>query len=461
MTPPVVVWFRNDLRLADHPALSAAAVTGAPIVALYVLDELTDPLGGASRWWLHHALQALAENLRSRGLSLILRRGGAAEELPRIVAETGATAVYWNRRYDARGGATDALVEKQLRLAGVMVHSFASELLAEPSQLTTEAGTPFKVFTPFWNALQRRGAPAQPLPSPKSLRSCAETLPSDPLAAWKLTPTSPDWAGGLRKMWTPGERAGLKRLTNFVDDTVAAYVRDRDRPGVDGTSGLSAFLRFGEVSPRQVWHVAAAVEPGPGRDAFLRQLGWREFSHHLLHHFPALLEQPFRREFTRFPWASDPHGLKAWQRGRTGYPVVDAGMRQLWTTGWMHNRVRMITASFLTKHLRLPWQTGAAWFLDTLVDADPANNAANWQWVAGCGTDTAPYFRIMNPVLQGQKFDPEGVYVRTWVPELEHVPDEHVHEPWLAPRPPADYAARIVDHGAARTAALAAYRSVR
>jgi deoxyribodipyrimidine photo-lyase len=468
---PVIVWFRRDLRLADNPALSAAAATGRPVVAVYILDEPGPwPMGEASRWWLHGSLRALAAALEKLGAHLILRRGKSQAVLDALIGESGAEAVYWNRCYEPHAIARDSAIKAALKTRNVAAESFNGALLFEPWALRTQTGAPFKVFTPFHKAALRAPSPRAPQPAPKALNAMTHVVPSDTLASWGLRPTTPDWAGGLRAAWTPGEAAALDRLTAFLDRAVAGYAQGRDLPGEARTSRLSPHLHFGEIGPHQVWHATLAHEQNAGTASYLRELIWREFAHHLLYHFPTLPEAPLRGEFARFPWRTDAAALSAWRRGRTGYPIVDAGLRELWATGWMHNRVRMIAASFLVKHLLLPWQAGAAWFWDTLVDADLANNAAGWQWVAGCGTDAAPYFRVFNPVLQGEKFDHGGEYVRRWVPELAGLPDAWIHQPWAAPadvlaragvRLGITYPAPIVGLGEGRNRALKAFQRIK
>lgn len=442
--PPTLVWFRDDLRVADHPALHAAVERGGPVIAVYVLDETGDGVrapGAAARWWLHHALEALARRLHGLGVPLVLRRGPATEQIPTLVAETGAAAVVWNRRYGP-ARAIDAHLKASLRDAGVDARSFAGDVLAEPQDVRTASGTPYRVFTPFWNTL--RGYPvASPLPEPDAVGAPVEAPPSEVLDDWLLLPRDPDWAGGIRAAWTPGEDAARARLEEFADE-LDGYA-GRDLPAVDATSRLSPRLRWGEVSPRQVWHRIRAAG-GPQADAFLRQLGWRDFFRHTLFHEPRLATRNLRAEFDRFPWAGpDPAELRAWQRGRTGVPLVDAGMRELWQTGIMHNRVRMSAASFLIKNLLVDWRVGEQWFWDTLVDADEASNPGNWQWVAGSGQDAAPYFRIFNPERQAARFDPDGAYLRRWVPELGS--DAYPHP--------------IVDLAETRQRALAAYDEIK
>jgi deoxyribodipyrimidine photo-lyase len=468
--PPVIWWLRQDLRLADNPALSAAVKTGAAVVALFVLDDETPGpwrWGGASRWWLHHSLAALSADLEARGGKLILRHGVAAKIVSSLIKDMGAREIYWNRQYEPFAVARDKALKASLEENGIAVKSFNGALLAEPWEVTNGSGEPFRVFTPFWKSLSSRLTVAKPTPTPKHVQS-PKTLPrSDDLKSWKLLPTAPNWATGFSD-WIPGEAGAKSRLRTFMDDALPSYAADRDRPDIDGTSKLSPHLHWGEISPRAVWHAIATHVESKGSHAleaqaakFFSELGWREFSTHLLFNFPHLPEGNFREAFNAFPWRADKKGLGAWTRGETGYPIVDAGMRELWTTGWMHNRVRMIVASFLIKDLLLDWREGERWFWNTLVDADLANNAASWQWVAGSGADAAPYFRIFNPVTQGEKFDPDGAYIRRWIPELAKIDPRLVHRPWEAGQPPKDYPPPIVDHAAARDRALAAFAKIK
>jgi len=476
MSAPVILWFRRDLRLSDNPALSAAAATGDPVIPLFILDEESDgvrPLGGASRWWLHHSLTSLADSLANLGTPLILLRGPADTVLHGLIEETGAKGVFWNRLYDAASIKRDSHIKKDLQDRGLIAESFNGSLLHEPWAVETKTGKPYSVFTPFWKAILALGDPGPIEPPAGHLAGPADPVESDDLDSLGLLPTRPDWAGGLRDTWRPGEDAAQERLRAFHAIALPDYADGRDVPGTAGTSMLSPYLHFGEIGPRQVWHATRFWADAEGSSAasnaaqaYLREIGWREFNHHLLFHFPALPRENVNRRFDDFPWADDAEALGAWQKGRTGYPIVDAGMRELWETGWMHNRVRMVVASFLVKHLRLHWQRGEVWFWDTLVDADPANNAGNWQWVAGCGFDAAPYFRIFNPILQGEKFDKDGRYVRRWVTEVAGLPDKYLHKPWEAPadvlkdagiRLGETYPGPIVDHKSARQAALDAY----
>jgi deoxyribodipyrimidine photo-lyase len=473
-----IVWFRQDLRLQDNPALLAAASRGA-VLPVYILDDAGDgrwPMGGASRWWLHHSLAALDGALRDRGSRLILARGESGAVLAQLIAQTGADAVHWNRRYEPAVIARDAAIKSQLTAAGVDAKSFAAAVLHEPHTVKNKSGNPFQVFTPYWKHCLTLDVP-EPVKLPAGpLAAPAKWPRSLELAELALLPAI-KWDAGFARIWQPGEAGATQRLKKFTAGAMARYADDRNLPDRDGTSALSPHLHFGEISPRQVWWAVKALSkdsgvfpPSRGAQVFLSEVGWREFAHHLLYHFPHTPEAPLRSEFAAFPWQKNAEQLRAWQRGRTGYPIVDAGMRQLWTTGWMHNRVRMIVASFLVKHLRLSWQEGAAWFWDTLVDADLAANTLGWQWSAGCGADAAPYFRIFNPILQGPKFDVNGDYVRQWVPELAKLPTELIHAPWEAS--PLElraagvvlgetYPEPIVDHGQARVAALAALESIR
>ncbi|MFZ2224151.1 MAG: deoxyribodipyrimidine photo-lyase [Candidatus Deferrimicrobium sp.] len=475
--PATVVWFRRDLRLSDNPALAAAVARGGPVVAAWVhapLEEGDSAPGAAARVFLHDALQSLAESLEARGGRLVLRRGPTIKALIDLARETGADAVYANKAWETPLLERDAKAVAALRANGLEARLFDDNVLFPPDAMQTTAGGPFRVFTPYWRRCISSPGPGAPRPATARVPSPGTPLPSWPLPELRLLPSVP-WDAGVRAAWPAGEKAGRERLSGFLGSALAAYPHDRDRPDRDGTSRLSPYLHFGCVSARQAWHAvrsreAADSAPGAvrGAEAFLRQLVWREFAHHLLFHFPATVHAPLREEFVSFPWRDDPSALVAWQEGRTGYPLVDAGMRQLWKTGWIHNRVRMAVASFLVKDLLLPWRKGAAWFFDTLVDADLANNTFGWQWVAGCGADAAPYFRVFNPTLQGGKFDPGGDYVRTWVPELARLPDRWIHRPWEAPgnvlsaagvTPGKTYPLPIVDHAAARLRALAALSS--
>jgi deoxyribodipyrimidine photo-lyase len=466
---PAIVWFRNDLRLEDNPALPAA--WDRPIIPVFIWsaeEEGTWAPGAASRWWLHHSLLALSEELEALRSRLVILHGPALENLLSVARQTGADAVFWNRRYEPAIIQRDATVREGLRQAGLTAESFNGSLLFEPGEIKNQQGQPYQVYTTFWKACRARASPSQPSPAPEQLIEPERRVKSLPLESLSLLPRL-DWAGGIRAAWTPGSKGANQELERFLREGRDEYSKHRDRPDRPGTSRLSPHLHFGEISPRTVWHrVQENVPPRVHVETYLKELCWREFAHHLLFHFPQTPDQPLRQQFVSFPWKSDESSLRAWQRGQTGYPLVDAGMRQLWSMGWMHNRVRMVVASFLVKDLLVPWQQGARWFWDTLVDADLANNSLNWQWVAGCGADAAPFFRIFNPVRQSEKFDPEGVYIHEWLPELRGLPPPWVHKPWEAPvevlrsagvELGRTYPAPLIDHARARDRALIAFRS--
>ena len=481
MASPVLLWFRDDYRLADHPALSAAVAIGAPVLCLVVLDDESPglrPLGGAARWWLHGSLQALSNSLKAIGAEILIFKGAATGVIEEIAQATGATAIYWNRRYGAAETAVNSQLKSTLSARGVAVESFNGRLLNEPWQIKNQSGKPFRVFTPYSRAAMTMPVP-RPLPAPAAVEagSWPERLreKSIELAKLGLEPRKPDWAAGFDEVWQRGEAPARRQLAEFIDGSLAGYSENRDRPGDSGASRLSPHLRYGEISPRQVWHAltaARAENPALDRDAgkFLTELTWRDFCYQLLFDNPDLPRKPYLDFFERLRWSQSETALSAWRKGLTGYPIVDAGMRQLWQTGWMPNRVRMITASFLTKHLLVDWREGETWFWDTLVDADPANNAFNWQWVAGSGPDSSPFHRIFNPVTQGEKFDAEGTYVRAFVPELKSLSNRFLHKPWEAPAAELraagitlgeTYPRPIVDHAAARARALDAFRAAR
>ncbi len=459
-----IVWFRRDLRLSDNPALAAAAEWADRIVPVYLWspgDEGEWAPGAAARWWIHESLGHLAGNLQSRDSRLVIRRGPAEEVLPELVRETGAGGVFWNRLYDPTLVERDSRIKSRLRDSGLEVNSYAAGLLFEPWTICTGSGGPYRVFTPYWRACQKRPEPEPPLKPPDALPGPEAWPESLRVADLQLLPRIP-WYRSLAEAWTPGESGAHGRLGAFIQHALEGYASDRDRPDREGVSRLSPYLHHGELSPRQVWHaVAARRGQAPERDieAYLRELGWREFAHHVLFHFPKTPTEPMYEKYADFPWREDHDDLlDAWRRGKTGIPMVDAGMRQLWETGWMHNRVRMIAASLLVKNIRAPWQAGARWFWDTLVDADLASNTMGWQWSAGCGADAAPYFRIFNPVTQGRKFDPEGRYVKRWVPELAERPAKKIHD--VLERPSDGYPEPVVDLKASREEALAALKSV-
>jgi deoxyribodipyrimidine photo-lyase len=469
---PTIVLFRRDLRVSDNAALAAAVDREGPVLALFIFDEEDEsirPAGAASRWWLHNSLAALSRKLHGSGAKLIFARGRTRDVVATAIEASGADCVYWNRRYQPAEAAIDAALKRELRGAGLIAQSFDGALLHEPSLLKTGSSGYYKVYTPFWKALNSGGDLRDPIDAPKSVNGWEGKFDGLSLDDLHLLPKTPDWAEGLADRWTPGEAGAWQRLQAFKNEDLADYENRRDIPSIQGTSRLSPHLAFGEVTPVQIF--AALRRPDTaGAAKFRQEIGWREFSYHLLFHNPHLHKQSFRPEFEGFTWRRDRQATKAWQTGMTGYPIVDAGMRELWRTGWMHNRVRMITASFLIKDLMIDWREGERWFWDTLVDADPANNPASWQWVAGSGADGAPFFRIFNPVLQGGKFDPLGDYVRRYVPEIAGLPDRYIHRPWEAPATLLTHAKielgktypnPIIDHGAARERALILYQSIR
>ncbi len=454
MTAPTIVWLRRDLRLADQAAFHAAASEG-PVVPVYVLDDDTAQhraMGAASRWWLHHSLASLDADLRKLGSRLILRRGRCEVVLAEIAEETGARTVHALRHYEPWWRNAERVVGKALDL---QLHD--GNYLVPPGTAVTGGGTPFKIFTPFWRALQRDLPPPAPLPAPGRLAAPEKWPESDRLADWNLLPTKPDWAKGFAAEWTPGEAGAATRLEDFGSE-VADYESARNLPSQEGSSRLSPHLHFGEISPATVWH--GLDGRSKGLEIYRSELGWRDFAQNAILQFPKLGDENGREEYGRLRWRTGAEAdadLKAWQQGRTGYPIVDAGMRQLWATGWMHNRVRMIAASFLVKHLLIDWREGERWFWDTLVDADYGSNAVNWQWVAGSGVDSALFVRIMAPLSQSAKFDAAG-YIREWVPELARLSDTEIHDP---ERPPKGYPDKLIGHGEARARALAAWAATK
>ncbi|NKD76190.1 deoxyribodipyrimidine photo-lyase [Haematospirillum sp. H1815] len=462
---PALVWFRYDLRLDDHPALVAAIESGSPVAGVFVLDPDSDgrPLGAASRWWLHHSLKSLTDQLARHGVTLILRQGRSATEILSVAKALNAGAVFWNEGHTPWMTAQDNAVQDALKSRSIQGVMTRSGLIADPGAVRNKAGGRFRVFTPFWKTLSTLHPPHKPLDVPSQIRPAHVSRTSGSnLQDFGLLPTSgPDWTQGLRDTWEPGEDGAFQRLGHFLDGVIDDYATGRDFPDRAATSRLSAHLRFGEISVRRIWDATLGAVGEKGLK-FLSEVGWREFNHHILFQHPSLHTEPLRPEFCRFPWQDDPKAFRLWCRGQTGYPIVDAGMRELWHTGWMHNRVRMVVGSFLVKDLLVPWQKGEDWFWDTLVDACPANNPGNWQWVAGCGADAAPFFRIFNPVLQGEKFDPAGTYVRRWIPELRTRNARSVQHPV----DPDDLFARsaypppIVNHGHARDRALAALKAL-
>ena len=458
MSSVSLLWFRRDLRLSDQAALIAACDEGS-VTPVYVLDDETPrhrAMGGASRWWLHHSLASLDASLREKGSRLILRRGRADEVLGKLAEETGAGRVHAIRHYEPWWRNAERAVAKRLEL-----HLHDGNYLAPPGSILTGGGEPYKIFTPFWRALNDRMPPAEPRPAPRSIPAPAQWPDSDALADWRLLPTRPNWASGFGADWTPGEAAALERVEDFRDGA-SRYDDTRNLPSIEGSSRLSPHLHFGEVSPAHIWHRVA--DCGGSADAFLREIGWRDYAQNVILQFPDYGARNARTNFDHFAWrnlnaADVAADLKAWQRGRTGYPIVDAGMRQLWATGWMHNRVRMLAASFLIKHLLIDWRVGERWFWDTLVDADYGSNATNWQWVAGSGVDSNMFVRIMAPLSQSEKFD-AAAYIRQWVPELAQLSDAAIHDPDAAGCRPRGYPPKLIGHREARERALAAYRAI-
>jgi len=474
---PSILLFHNDLRLADNPALTAAVRRGGPLICLYVWDPAVKGYamaGAASRWWLHHSIQKLSANLKKAGNDLVIRLGQTTNVLSDVLGQFEKSHVFWNRSCEPPARETEREILTILESEKVQSTGFYGNNLVDPASIKTQTENPYRVFTPFWKRLQSKLQLSPTLPAPRTLPpQPSGTLKSLPLDSLKLLPTI-DWTQGIRESWTPGENGAQAALKKFMRNPAKVYATDRDRPDLPHTSRMSPHLHFGEISPGKLWHAIQQakqknrnIQDRKSFEAYLRQIAWREFAHYLLFHFPHTVHEPLYATYQGFPWRNDADSLLAWQKGLTGFPIVDAGMRELWHTGWMHNRVRMITASFLTKDLLLPWQKGAAWFWDTLVDADLANNTLGWQWVAGCGADASPFFRIFNPITQGIKFDPDGRYVRKWVPELAGLPSPWIHQPWEAPpllMTEANiclgkrYPYPMIDHAAARDRALLIYR---
>lgn len=467
----VIVWFRQDLRLEDNPAWCRAVESGLGIVPVYihsVKEAGRWGMGAASRWWLHHALEDLHGQLGRHGLRLILRVGDSEKELVKLLKETGARSVYWNRCYEAHRMRIDGRIKSRLREEGMDAWSGNASLLREPWEVSTQTGNPYKVYTPFARACAKT-ADREPVSTSAKPRVPDCWPDGEPLDALSLLPDI-DWDRHFPEMWNPTRQGGMGRLGAFLQSRAVGYDRARDFPSEDGTSRLSPYLHFGQIGPREVAAIIRKQKESAGLKTFYRELIWREFAYHVLYHFPDTPETPLQPKFRQFPWEDNPSHLRAWQRGQTGYPIVDAGMRQLWKYGWMHNRVRMIVASLLVKHLLHSWEYGAAWFWDTLVDADLASNTLGWQWAGGCGADAAPYFRIFNPITQGEKFDASGEYIREFVPELARVSDKYIHTPWEMPeaeqtrsgcRIGTDYPAPVIEHKAGRERALEALQSLK
>jgi deoxyribodipyrimidine photo-lyase len=463
MTRPAIVWLRRDLRLADQAAFVAAASAG-PVIPVYVLDDDTPrhrKMGGASRWWLHHSLAALDADLRKLGSRLVLRRGAAADVLAELARETDAASLHCLRHYEPWWRNAEKALKEALPDDCALERHHGNYLMP-PGSVTTGSGQPYKIYTPFWRALAQHMPPPEPLPAPKSLDPPRAWPKSDELADWKLLPTKPDWATGFAEEWTPGESGAAERVDAFVDKA-RHYEDRRNLPSIEGTSRLSPHLHFGEISPATVWH--ATMEAGGSVETFLKELVWRDYGQNVIAQYPDYGRANAREPFDAFPWrdADDPEvrrEVEAWQQGRTGYPLVDAGMRQLWATGWMHNRVRMVAASFLIKHLLVDWRVGETWFWDTLVDADYGSNATNWQWTAGTGVDSNMFVRIMAPLTQSEKFDAAG-YIRQWVPELADLSDSAIHDPEAAGKFIKGYPRKIIAHKQARERALAAHAAMK
>ena len=474
MNGPVLVWLRRDLRLADNPALYHAVNYGAPVIPVFVWapeEEVPWAMGGAQRWWLHHSLLAFKASLHPYKIPFVIQKGASSETLLRLARDLQARAVLWNRAYEPAENQREDTVSRVLLASGIETQSFESHLLHDPNAIQTGKGGCYKVYTPFWRNVRANQEVLPPLGAPSfSDTSIPKIQPNSIEVDDLMLRPRINWAGGLRKTWQPGEKTALDSMRQFIDSNVRHYASQRDFPSVEGTSKLSPHLHFGEISPRTIWHhISQIPQPSEEHETFLKQLIWREFSYHLLHHFPETATNNLRTSFDHFPWSTDQDMLTKWQKGETGYPIVDAGMKQLWETGWMHNRVRMIVASFLTKHLLIHWLEGAHWFWDTLVDANLANNTMGWQWSAGSGADAQPFFRIFNPISQSKKFDADGKYLKQWLPVLQHVPSAKIHEPWLLSqaeqsragfRLGSSYPMPVVDHKVARQRALDAYKAV-
>jgi len=471
---PIVIWFRQDLRIEDQPILSKAIDRGVPIIPLYIWspeDAGKWSVGAAGKWWLHHSLTCLQSGLSELGLTLIIRQENPLKTLLDIIEETNAKTVLWNRCYEPFAIHRDTLIKSSLKEKGVEVISFNGSLLHEPWTILNKENKPFQIFTYYWKQCLKTSEPDLPLQTNPQVIPYAKKIASAPIPSLELLPKI-HWDIGLQENWQPGEKHAKLALKKAIRSVISHYLESRDFPALEGTSGLSPYIHFGEISPNTIWHAVKAEKDLPPlqAEAFLRQLGWREFGYYLLYHFPDTPEFPLHRKFEQFPWKEDQEALDCWKKGLTGYPIIDAGMRQLRKTGWMHNRIRMIVGSFLVKDLLIPWQEGEKWFWDTLVDADLANNTLGWQWVGGCGADAAPYFRIFNPILQSTKFDAKGEYIKMWVPELASLPTKWLHCPWKAPEEVLrqagitlgiTYPKPIVDHDQARLRALEAFSALK
>jgi len=468
---PAIVWFRQDLRLEDNEALNVASKEGRAIIPLYIIQDHLK-LGTSSRWWIYHSICELNEELKKSGLSLIIRIGNPLDVLKEIIKETLAGSLFWNRCYEPENLKLDADIRKLSHFQDINIQSFNANLIVEPWEILNKQQKPFKVFTPFWKTWEKFDVKKpESLTKSFKFKSYFKNIHSESLMSLKLILKTED-ASQLKNYWKPGASEAKQMLNRFLEEPILHYDQARDIPDLFGTSRLSPYLHFGEISPRMIWHTIMTKyrNSNASVECYLRQLAWREFAHHLLYHFPETVNVPLRKEFLDFPWKNDKVQLKAWQDGMTGYPLVDAGMRELKATGWMHNRVRMLVGSFLVKDLLIAWQYGADFFFDKLVDADLANNTLGWQWVSGCGADAAPYFRIFNPTTQAEKFDPDGNYIKKWVPELAKLPAKWIYEPFSAPEMilkiadlelGLDYPKPIVDHAKARLLALDALKQTK
>jgi len=470
--PSTIVWFRQDLRISDQPALATAIARGGAVVPIYIeaLNEANPwAPGAAHRWWLHYALLDLDRQLAPLGLKLIVRRGKPVDELRAVAANAKADHVYWSRRYESFGIQEDSEIKRSLREQGIEVRDFNSSLLFEPWECASQAGRPYKVFTPFSKNVLARCLP-EPVEHP-SANAIPALLQHESLSVEALD-LLPEGAATkhFEKEWDPTRGGAITRLEQFVAETVDTYHETRDFPAMDGTSRLSPYLHWGQLGPREIVAALSKRRETTGGQTFLREILWREFAYHVLYHFPHTPNRALQPRFQSFPWKPEPVLLNAWKDGRTGYPIIDAAMRQLRATGWMHNRLRMVVASFLVKHLLQPWQEGARWFWDNLIDGDLANNTLGWQWAGGCGADAAPYFRIFNPITQGERFDKTGAFVRQWIPELASLPDRYIHQPWTAPATilkqaaielGKDYPHPIVEHTVGRERALQAFAQLK
>lgn len=473
-TRPTILLFQRDLRLRDHRPLRAAIDRGAPIIPLYVLDNATPDIekpGAASQWWLHHSLAQLSNHLREKNSRLILRSGPTADVVRDLAADVDAGAIHFHHSVLPGHDDLENDIAANAKKQDIDCRRFKGELLFDPADIRTGSGGPYKVFTPFWRACLEQDRPGDPIPVPQKIPAPESWPASETLEDWQLTPSKPNWAKGFAGKWQPGEEGARKTLDQFIDNAILDYKKQRDYPATRGTSRLSPHLHYGEISIRDCWHETKQAHPdAKGAESYRRELGWREFCYHLLHHWPGMTHDPFREEFSDYPWRENKAHIKAWQQGNTGFPIIDAAMRQLWHTGWMHNRLRMLVGSFLVKNLQQHWHVGQDWFWDTLVDADVANNSAGWQWIAGSGADAAPYFRIFNPVTQSEKFDKDGEFIRRYVPELADLPAPHIHDPSSAPKEALDkagvtlgktYPKALVDLKETRQKALDGYEKVK